>query len=292
MASGALEVAATRAPQVIAGGTGLVLDLRRHRVDINGLLIDRVDLIAAMRRIRTLMEIPGGHQIITVNLDFLSIAERNPLFRDTINRAELAVADGMPLVWVSRLQGDPLPQRITGVELVDQSCRIAVQTGHSIFLLGARPWVVKAAASELQARHPGLQIAGVHSPPFRPLTPHEDQEIVSTIRQASPGFLFVAFGAPRQDLWIRAHLAELDVPIAIGVGCVFDVLAGVVRRAPSWMQQAGLEWSYRFLQEPSRLWRRYLLDDAPMLGRLVFESFRDRRTRMATAPTPIPRHPA
>jgi N-acetylglucosaminyldiphosphoundecaprenol N-acetyl-beta-D-mannosaminyltransferase len=246
----------------------------RNRLDLAGALIDRVDLSDAVQRIRGFLNSGAPHQVVTVNLDFLTIAQKDSRFRDTINDADLAVADGMPLVWLSHLKGQPIPQRVTGVELVDQSAAIAADRGEGVYLLGAAPEIAHAAAGRLQERHPGLQIAGVHSPPFRPLSDEEDDYIVDSIRAAAPGFLFVAFGAPRQDLWIKTHLERLQVPVAMGVGCTLDLLAGAVKRAPSWVQDAGLEWTYRLLQEPTRLWRRYMLNDMPMLGRLLLTSIK------------------
>jgi exopolysaccharide biosynthesis WecB/TagA/CpsF family protein len=258
-------------------------ELSRQHVALGDVLIDRLDLRAAVGRIRGFFR-GGSHQIVTVNLDFLSIAARDSRFREVINEAAMAVADGMPLVWVSRLRGQPLPQRITGVELADECCRLAAELGRGVFLLGAAPGVAATAARRLELRHPGLRIAGVYSPPFGPLSAEEDAHIVELIKQAAPGLLLVALGAPQQDVWIHAHRGQLDVPVAMGVGCVFDLLAGVVERAPVWMQQAGLEWSYRLLQEPGRLWRRYLIDDLPMLGRLLLEPDR----RASGAPTAPP----
>lgn len=124
----------------------------------------------------------------------------------------------------------------------------------------------------MEERYPGLRVADVYAPSFGPITRAEDDQIMQRIQQAAPDFLFVALGAPRQDLWIRAHRGRLHVPVAMGVGCVLDLLAGVVRRAPGWMRGTGLEWSYRLVQEPRRLWRRYILDDLPMLGKLVCTS--------------------
>jgi N-acetylglucosaminyldiphosphoundecaprenol N-acetyl-beta-D-mannosaminyltransferase len=248
-----------------------VVELRRRRVDIGGVLIDQIGREMAIERIRGFLSSGSAHQVVTVNLDFVHLAERQPAFRDAVNRADLAVADGMPLVWLSRLRGQPLEARITGHELVAESCRLAAETGHGVFLLGAAPGVAEAAARELQARYAGLKVAGTYSPPFAPLTSDGDARIVAMVRDAAPGFLFVALGPPRQDLWIREHLEELDVPVCIGVGCVFDILAGNVRRAPRWSQQAGLEWAYRLVQEPGRLWKRYLLNDMPLFGRLVID---------------------
>jgi N-acetylglucosaminyldiphosphoundecaprenol N-acetyl-beta-D-mannosaminyltransferase len=237
----------------------------RQRIDLGGVLIDRVDRGSAVERIRGFLRSGKLNQIVTVNLDFVAIARRDPDFRDTLNEADLAVADGMPLVWASRLSDQPLPQRLTGVELVDECCRVAVETDSSVFLLGAAPGIADEAADTLQARFPGLRIAGVYAPPFGPLTVEENERILERIHEARPESLFVALGAPQQDIWIRANRDRLDVPVCMGVGCVLDLLAGVVSRAPTWMQQTGLEWLFRLMQEPGRLWRRYILDDIPAL---------------------------
>jgi N-acetylglucosaminyldiphosphoundecaprenol N-acetyl-beta-D-mannosaminyltransferase len=253
----------------------------RPRVSLNGALIDQVDFLEAKDRLRGFLASGTGHQIVTVNLDFLSIAERDAHFRDTINRADLAVADGMPLVWASRLTEHPLPGRITGVDLVDACCQLAAERGGGVFLLGAAPGVADVAGQQMEALYPGLRVVGTYAPPFGGLTPHENERIVRRIQEARPSFLFVAMGAPRQDVWIRAHLPLLDVPVCMGVGCTLDLLAGNVSRAPAWMQHTGLEWAFRLGQEPRRLWRRYIMNDVPTLGRLVVRSMRDRQARAA-----------
>ena len=268
-------------PSVVAD----VIELRSPRVEFAGTLIDRVDREAAIARIRRMVDSGRSHQIVTVNLDFLSIAARTPRFQATINDADLAVPDGMPLVWLSRLKGEPLRERVTGVDLVDECCRIAAEMRQGIFLLGAAPGIANKAADALKARHPDLDVVGTYAPPMGELSSAENAHMIHTIRAASPGFLFVALGAPRQDLWIREHLAELGVPVSMGVGCVLDLLAGAVSRAPVWMQEMGLEWAYRLVREPGRLWRRYLLTDAPMLGRLVLSSTRDPATDRMAVPS-------
>jgi N-acetylglucosaminyldiphosphoundecaprenol N-acetyl-beta-D-mannosaminyltransferase len=249
----------------------------RRRVDLGGVLIDRVDRGAAVDRVRDFLRSGKSHQIVTVNLDFVAIARRDHGFRDTLNAADLAVADGMPLVWISRLGDQPVPQRLTGVDLVGECCRVALETDTSVFLLGAAPGVADTAADELRRRFPGLRVAGVYAPPFGPLSDEENERIIQIIRAARPDFLFVALGAPQQDVWIRNNLDRLDVPVCMGIGCVLDLLAGVVSRAPNWMQEAGLEWLFRLAQEPARLWRRYIVDDAPVLVWLLSKTFgRDR----------------
>jgi N-acetylglucosaminyldiphosphoundecaprenol N-acetyl-beta-D-mannosaminyltransferase len=256
----------------------------RPRVQLGSTFIDQLDFDQAVERLTGFLWSGRPHQVVTVNLDFLSIAERSPEFRETINDADLAVADGMPLVWLSRMRGQSLPERVTGVDLVDACCEVAEETGQGVFLLGAAPGVGQAAATTLQERHPDLRIVGTYSPPMGPLKRRENARMVRMVREAAPGFLFVALGAPRQDLWIRSHLAELNVPVAMGVGCVFDLLAGTTNRAPSWMQSTGLEWAYRLVREPRRLWRRYLLNDLPLFARLLLASSREvEETRAADA---------
>ena len=246
----------------------------RRRVDLGGVLIDQLDLSSAVDRIRGFLRSGRPNQVVTANLDFVAIARRDDEFRDTLNAAELAVADGMPLVWVSRLMGEPVPERITGNDLVDECCRVAVETETSIFLLGAAPGVADIAARRLSARFPGLRIVGVYAPPFGPLSEAENEKILRRINAARPDFLFVALGAPQQDVWIRMNRDRLDVPVCMGIGCVLDLLAGIVTRAPVWMQRSGLEWLYRLLQEPTRLWRRYIIDDLPVLAWLVGKALR------------------
>jgi N-acetylglucosaminyldiphosphoundecaprenol N-acetyl-beta-D-mannosaminyltransferase len=269
-----------------------LLERARDRIDLAGVLIDQIDLASAVHRIRGFLDSGQAHQIVTVNLDFISIAQRDPAFRETINHADLAVADGMPLVWVSRLKRQPLARRITGVELVHESCQLAAEMGRSVFLLGAASGVAEIAARRLEDRYPGIRVADVYAPPFGALTRAEDEHIVQRINDACPDFLFVALGAPRQDLWIGAHHGRLHAPVAMGVGCVLDLLAGVVRRAPGWMQGTGLEWSYRLVQEPRRLWRRYLVDDLPMLGRLLVSSALTQASPLERAMRPETEHSA
>jgi len=240
----------------------------RPRLDLFGVLIDRIDRDAVSARIGRFLEVGVPHQIVTVNLDFLYLSEQDPEFRATINEADLAVPDGMPLVWLSRIIGTPLVSRITGVELVHQCCLLAARKGVGVFFLGGTPEVAAAAADRGRGLHPGL-VVHHYAPPFGPISPDEDERIVEKILHARPGFLFVALGAPRQDLWIRTHRERLGVPVSMGVGCVLDLLAGVTSRAPIWMQSAGLEWIYRLIREPRRLWRRYLVNDLPLFGRLA-----------------------
>jgi N-acetylglucosaminyldiphosphoundecaprenol N-acetyl-beta-D-mannosaminyltransferase len=244
------------------------------RIPISGVLIDRVGLAEATTRIAAFLSSERLHQIVTVNLDFLQIARADATFRRTIDEADLAVADGMPLVWASRLMGRPLPERVTGNQLVHECCRLSAAMRAGIFLLGARPGIAEAAAQKIAASYPGAVVAGAFSPSFGPRSPNADREVVERVNRSGARILFVALGAPRQDNWIAAHRHELDVRVAIGVGCSLDVLAGSVPRAPLWMQRSGLEWLYRLRLEPRRLWHRYLVKDTRMFASLFADSLR------------------
>jgi N-acetylglucosaminyldiphosphoundecaprenol N-acetyl-beta-D-mannosaminyltransferase len=267
MATGAFVI--ERVP--VSPHTSRIIETR-PRVNLGGTLIDRVDRSGALAMLRSFAISGAAHQVVTVNLDFLNIASGDSDFQETLNQADLAVADGMPLVWLSRLKGQPLAERVAGVELVEDCCTLAVELDLGIFLLGAAPGIAEKAAARLEERHPGLCVVGTYSPPMGPRSADEDRRMLQAVRDAAPGFLFVALGAPRQDFWIREHRAELAVPVSIGVGCVLDLLAGSVTRAPTWMQRTGLEWAWRLAKEPRRLWRRYLLGDVPTLGKLALNA--------------------
>jgi N-acetylglucosaminyldiphosphoundecaprenol N-acetyl-beta-D-mannosaminyltransferase len=247
---------------------------------LGGVSVDRIDRTGAAATINRFLGDGECHQIVTVNTDFARLAEKDPAYRELLNSAHLAVADGMPLVWLSRLLRAPLPERVAGIDLVDDCCRLAAQRGIPVFLLGAGPGIAPAAARALVERHPGLRIAGTLTPPYAPATPEADAELARQIRGAGPSVLFVAFGAPRQDRFIAEQLAHLGTPVAMGVGGTFDILAGAIARAPDWMQRSGLEWAWRLVQEPGRLWRRYLLQDLPFLAKIGTRALWAERVRV------------
>ncbi len=231
--------------------------------------VHRVTLSAVCAQMEAFIRSGRPHQIVTVNMDFIRLARQNPDFRAAVNAADLVVPDGVPVLWAARLLRRPLGERVTGVDLVEQGAALAAAHGYRVFLLGAAPGVADAAAAALVRRHPRLCLAGTYAPPMGPFTAKEDARMVAAVRAARPHLLFVAFGAPRQELWIRAHLEELAVPVCVGVGGTFNFLSGAIPRAPVWMRRAGLEWAHRLAQEPGRLWRRYLVHDLPVFLRLV-----------------------
>jgi len=196
------------------------------------------------------------HQICTVNAEFIVAAQRDDAFRRVINSAALCLPDGAGVLGAARRLGHPLRERVAGSDMVGQIAARAAERGWRVYLLGAAPGVADKAAAILQARNTGLLVAGTFagSP-----APAEDDAIVARIRAAQPDVLFVAFGAPAQDMWIARNQPVLQAPVAMGIGGTLDFIAGVAKRAPVWMQRLGLEWLHRLVREPWRLRRQLAL---------------------------------
>jgi N-acetylglucosaminyldiphosphoundecaprenol N-acetyl-beta-D-mannosaminyltransferase len=224
-------------------------------ITILGVRVDDVTYEEALSHIERYVEDGGTHQVATVNVEFIMEARRNPAFRRILAQADLCVPDGVGVLWAARRQGCPLRQRVAGVDLVEKIVARGAARGWRIYFLGAAPGVAERAATVLAGRYPGLKVAGCYAGSPRP---EEEDEIVGWVRAARPDVLFVAYGAPKQDLWVARNQARIGVPVAVGVGGSFDYIAGVARRAPEWAQRAGLEWLHRLVKEPWR-WRRQLV---------------------------------
>lgn len=257
----------------------------RSRVSIGKLFLDKIDLASILALCSRAVEEKQAHHIVTANLQFLSTARKNGAFAKVVNQADIVVADGMPLVWLSKLHGTPLPERITGHDLLHRGAELAAAKGYTIFLLGGAPGSAERSARRLQSLYPGLKIAGTFQGDFGDdglgASESIEEATMARLRDAKPDFLFVALGCPKQEYWIRRHIDLIKVPVCVGIGSVLDVVAGQRNRAPRWMQRTGLEWLYRLKQEPLRLGRRYLLRDAPTVMRLgsagVVRRLRSRR---------------
>ena len=216
--------------------------------------VDGVGMAEVLDLVEGYVREGASHQIVTVNAEFIMTAQHDEAFRRTINEASLALPDGSGVIWASRVLGKPLQARVAGVDTVSRLSHLAAARRYGIFLLGAGPGIAELAARRLCMDNPELRVVGIYAGSPSPL---EEDEIVARIRQAQPDILFVAYGAPRQDKWIRRNLPRLGVPVAMGVGGAFDFISGRAARAPEWMQQLGLEWAHRLIHEPWR-WRRML----------------------------------
>lgn len=228
-----------------------------------GIPIDNLNMDETLERIEEFVQTGRtsgvGHQVTTVNVDFIVKATQDSELRYLLQNADLATADGMPLLWASKLLGAPIKSRVAGADLIPLLPEWAAKKGISIYLLGAAPGIAARAAEIFKQRNPDLKIAGVYSPPFMPIL-EMDPMLPEKIRKAHPDILLVAFGNPKQEKWIGMYGQHLKVPVMIGVGGSLDFITGNTKRASPWVQAVGLEWLYRLLQEPKRLWRRYLTD--------------------------------
>ncbi len=228
---------------------------RLSQVWMLGSKIHDVTYDEALAAIQYFVSTGKPHQVATSNPEFVMLAREDVEFGSILNNAALVVPDGVGLLWASRMLGYPLRQQVTGTDLVHRLMEISARRGYRVFLLGAAEGVAQRAAEHLQTLYPGLQIAGTYSGfPY----PRYDEATISIIEEAGHvDILLVAYGAPAQDKWIARNQARLGIPVAIGVGGVFDFISGRVRRAPPWVRQIGMEWLYRLLRQPWR-WRRQL----------------------------------
>jgi N-acetylglucosaminyldiphosphoundecaprenol N-acetyl-beta-D-mannosaminyltransferase len=210
---------------------------------------------------------------ITANLHYAMLSARDPRLQALNQKAAFLVADGMPLVWYSRLTRRRLPERVAGADLVYSLCRRAAERRHRVFFLGGAPGVAEAAAAELARRYPGLEVAGTDSPRLEALSRQQHAELLARIRRRRPHLLLAALGQPKGELWLSEHLEALAVPVSVQVGASFDFVAGRVARAPRWMQRVGLEWLYRAWREPRRLGPRYFHDGLFLARALLRDLF-------------------
>jgi N-acetylglucosaminyldiphosphoundecaprenol N-acetyl-beta-D-mannosaminyltransferase len=228
----------------------------RLHAELLGLPFDGVTMRAAVERCLSWCAGPRTpHTVLTANSAILCMMRRDQDLKQACLGADLVVADGMSVVWTSRMAGSPFPERVAGVDLMAQLLEAGAEEKLRAYFLGAKPAVVAKLAEICGQRHPGLEVVGYRDGYF---SRDQDAEIVEEIRRLEPHFLFVGMPSPFKETWCEQHRARLNVPVIMGVGGSFDVLAGQVRRAPLWMQSAGLEWSWRLLMEPRKMWRRYL----------------------------------
>jgi N-acetylglucosaminyldiphosphoundecaprenol N-acetyl-beta-D-mannosaminyltransferase len=269
----------------------------QHPVAVLGLPLNSLTVDDAVETMERLILSGGTHQICPVNLDVWLNALADPHLHRIMAGCSLVVPDGMPLVWASGLMGCPLAERITGVDLVPKLADLSARKGYRIFLLGGRLGVAERAGKLLERNHPGVRIVGTYAPAEESLIRMDHGDILERIHSAHPDILLVAFGNPKQEKWIWMHRKRLAVPLAMGVGGSFDILVGDVRRAPRWIQQCGLEWAMRFVQEPARLGPRYLRDFIGLGRRLplaLLAAWMQRpylgHSRVSTATTPQVMH--
>ncbi len=228
------------------------------RIRILGCLVDNLSMDETLERIQQLIESQQPHQHVVVNVDKIVKAQKSTELMRIINDCSLINVDGMPVVWASRLLGVPLKERVAGIDLFENIMRQSAARGWRVFLLGAKEDVVQAVRAKYENECPGIQIVGCRNGYW---SEAEEPDVAGMVAAAKPDILFVAMSSPKKEFFLGRYQREMRVPFAMGVGGSFDVVSGRVKRAPIWMQRMGLEWFYRFLQEPRRMFGRYFIED-------------------------------
>ncbi len=230
---------------------------RGDRVNILGVGVTASNIASALARFDRWIGEKRREYVCVADVHVIMQARWNPAYRAVLNGSGMTTTDGMPLVWLCRMQRGREVERVYGPDLLLAACEHGLARGHRHFFLGGAPGLAETLADRLAERFPGLQVAGVYSPPFRPTSPAEDRAMVLQINAARPDFVWVGLGAPKQEWWMHTFRQALDAPVLAGVGAAFDFHAGTKTQAPAMMRALGGEWLFRLLSEPGRLWPRY-----------------------------------
>jgi N-acetylglucosaminyldiphosphoundecaprenol N-acetyl-beta-D-mannosaminyltransferase len=254
---------------------------RPSRLLLAGVPVDRMTMRQSLAWIENHLRNRSDRPLLVMgpNAHIVTTAQRSPQFLSALAAADLAVPDGISVVLAGLLLGQPIPERVTGGDLMEQLCIFAARQNLSVFFLGGLPGAAEGAAAALQQRNPGLRVTCCCPPCHFEEDPAALATVLDTIRAATPDILCVAIGVPRQEIWMHHHCPSLPIRLAISVGAALDTQAGLRRRAPAWTHSLGLEWAYRLAREPRRLWRRYLIGNTRFV--LLVLSVRRKRARVA-----------
>jgi len=248
-----------------------------ERVDLFGCQFDVVDMPRAVARVEQFLGSGRLHHGCGVNVDQLIKMKDQPEFRDIVEKCDLVTADGAPIVWASRLFGKSLPERVTGIDLFEALLPVAVEKNYRIFFLGTKPEILEQAVQNYKGRHPGLPVGGYHHGYY---TEEDEPQIARMIEESGAQMLFIAISSPKKEEFVdRNREALANVGFVLGVGGSFDIAAGVYRRAPKWISKIGFEWLFRLVQEPKRMYKRYLIDDPRFVGMLIKQAWHEVRHR-------------
>ena len=239
-----------------------ILDKKENVVDILGLAVNRITMEELLQATQECIESRKQLLLGVVNVAKVVNARKNSLLRESLERADIIVADGQPLIWLSRLLGSPLPERIPGIDVMYELLREANDKHYGIYFLGARREVLQGVIEIVRRDYPGIRVAGYRDGYF---DKDEEERVAEDVRDSHADIIFVAISPPKKEIFLDKWQELMAVPVCHGVGGSFDVLAGITKRAPVWMQNSGLEWLYRLSQEPRRMWKRYLITNTIFL---------------------------
>ena len=257
--------------------------LGRTTVGVLGSAIDALSWEDALTRITLWAARGESRYVCACNAHSLVTADIDPSFRDVINNADMALADGMPIAWSLGKLGFPEQERISGPDLMWRLCERTAACGLKVFLYGSMPRTLSRLQTNLKAHFPRLQIVGAASPPYRLQSEEEDRAAIELINASGAAIVFIGLGCPKQERWMAQHRGAIRA-VMIGVGAAFDYHAGTLKRAPFWMQRRGLEWLYRLLREPKRLWRRYLKTNTVFMLRITEQFIREHKRAVEHVP--------
>lgn len=229
--------------------------------------INNVTMSETVEAIEQMIAADKKFYIVAINVDVVMKIEADPYLKKIVDDADMVLVDGKPLVWISKLHGRPLKEKVSGSDLVPLLCEVAAKNGYKVFIIGGKEGSAERAKQRLEEKLPDIKIVGTYAPPFGfEKDDAELERINRMISQAHPDLLITCFGCPKQEKWIYENIEKYDAKVSICAGATVDFLAGNVTRAPRWMSEHGLEWFYRFLQEPRRMFRRYFVDDMKIIG--------------------------
>ena len=228
--------------------------------------INNVTMPETIAAIEQMIEADKKSYVVAINVDVVMKIEEDSYLKKVVDNADMVLVDGKPLVWISKLHGKPLKAKISGSDLVPLLCEVAAEKGYKIFIIGGKKGIAEQAKEKLERKLPKIEIVGTYAPPFGfEKNETELDKINQMISAVHPDLLITCFGCPKQEKWIYENIGKYDAKVSVCAGATVDFLAGNVKRAPRWMSEHGLEWFYRFLQEPKRMFKRYYIDDVKII---------------------------
>jgi N-acetylglucosaminyldiphosphoundecaprenol N-acetyl-beta-D-mannosaminyltransferase len=252
----------------------------RPRINVLGVGISAINMDDAILLSDSLIRTNGRGYVCVTGVHGVIEAQSDEAFRYILNRSFMTTPDGMPMVWAGRLQGHNRMRRVYGPDYMLNMCRFSVERGYRHFLYGGDDGVVERLAAELTRRVPGLQIVGTYTPPFRPLTSTEEADLIALAAETKPDVFWIGMSTPKQERFMAYYIDKLDVKLMVGVGAAFDIHTGRIKDAPPWLKEAGLQWLHRLVQEPRRLWRRYLINNPRFIWNISLQFLGLRRFKI------------
>lgn len=256
-------------------------DKDKRRVPILNTYIDALTMEETISEVEKIIARGVPTQHVVINANKVNLMNEDPELKRIVNECPLINADGISILWAAKLLGLPIKERVTGIDLFLNLVKVASEKGYKIYLFGAKEEVVRKVKKVFEEEYPTLQIVGYRNGYF---TEEDEPEIVKNMAESGADMMFVAFSSPKKEYWINKYINQLNIPFVMGVGGSFDVVAGVTERAPKWVQIRGFEWLYRLVQEPRRMWRRYVIGNAQFIGYTVKAKIEQEKDETGVAP--------